>query len=676
MRVGASNVSFSLGAGGTPIVSLTNGAGNLLLLTRRPRGRLHRHRRGQPAGRLARRDAAPADQHDVGRDRPEVRGRRRRDAARAAARPVPPLRGDRRDAERPRPDAERRRDVREVAAPTSRSRSRTPSSRSAAASSPSPARARRSRSTAPASPGTSTAHVSSRGSGRSVLRQPHGRRRHAHGDRTCASTGTQVDLTIAGPDADGQLLARAGPERGRRAGREDRRSTTSSLSLGDVRERRRRLGTDPRLDRTASRAASPSTVTLTLPGVTSSGGTFKIEINTTPTDVTEAFTVGGTTTTLTLPAGPVRRGAGARRLAHDRQRQLASTATSRSTSKDGVTRVAATELDITIGGRSVLVGGEGAFVVTTRPGVAGYFSGKATVGPRVRATCSSGVNKTGRRGRRDDPGRRRARSTSGSAPTRARRLRDSRVTDLTLNIGDFVTIEGDVAFSGRHVRRRRPVDLPRQGPRAARERRPQPARDGRAALERPHRARADGRRLRARRRGRREPRRDQRRHDLRPRVGAREHDRAGRSRGRSRSRAARRIPIERELHERRRRQELRRHRRADRACSARRLSGNLSFESTAGGDVAVAASNVTLALTGVSLTNGSGALLLTPAGARGQAQRHARRDDPGHQLLRLVRRRPSTRRPLPVSRDVRRRRRRGRAQRPGRARTSASRAAP
>ena len=48
------------------------------------------------------------------------------------------------------------------------------------------------------------------------------------------------------------------------------------------------------------------------------------------------------------------------------------------------------------------------------------------------------------------------------------------------------------------------------------------------------------------------------------------------------------------------------------------LSGNVAFESTAGGDVAVAATNVTLALTGVSLSNASGALLLTPAGLAGQ----------------------------------------------------------
>src|SRR6185503_7228106 len=47
------------------------------------------------------------------------------------------------------------------------------------------------------------------------------------------------------------------------------------------------------------------------------------------------------------------------------------------------------------------------------------------------------------------------------------------------------------------------------------------------------------------------------------------------------------------------------------------LSGNVSFESD-GGNIAVAATNVTLALTGITLSNASGALLLTPAGVAGQ----------------------------------------------------------
>ncbi|MFL6033814.1 MAG: FG-GAP-like repeat-containing protein, partial [Gaiellaceae bacterium] len=47
------------------------------------------------------------------------------------------------------------------------------------------------------------------------------------------------------------------------------------------------------------------------------------------------------------------------------------------------------------------------------------------------------------------------------------------------------------------------------------------------------------------------------------------------------------------------------------------LSGNVSFESV-DGVIAVAASNVTLALPGVSLSNGSGALLLAPAGVAGK----------------------------------------------------------
>ena len=226
---------------------------------RRARGRLQRHRRGQPAGRLARRNAAPADQHDVGRGRPEVRRRRRRDAARAAGGPVPPLRGDRRHAERPRPDAERRRDVHEVRLATSRSSIAnaelslgggvvTVTGASATLTIDSTGLA-----------GTFSRRRRLRGSGRAVLRQPHRRRRHARRRRaTCASRATGVDITIAGQSLHGRLHARAGPERGGRAGRQDRRRRASrSRSAPSSTSPTARARSSSR--RAASRAASRST---------------------------------------------------------------------------------------------------------------------------------------------------------------------------------------------------------------------------------------------------------------------------------------------------------------------------------------------------------------------------------------------------------------------------------
>src|SRR5262249_50555819 len=122
-----------------------------------------------------------------------------------------------------------------------------------------------------------------------------------------------------------------------------------------------------------------ATATLTLPGLSPSGGTFKLAINSTTADVTEAFTVGSTTRTLTLPAGPyVSVEVLGLKLAFDADNFIHGDFAF--DQKDGVTRVAVTGLDISIAGDSVLVGGEGAFVVKAT-GIAGYFSGKADVGP-------------------------------------------------------------------------------------------------------------------------------------------------------------------------------------------------------------------------------------------------------------------------------------------------------
>ena len=101
---------------------------------------------------------------------------------------------------------------------------------------------------------------------------------------------------------------------------------------------------------------------------------------------------------------------------------------------------------MTIGGSVVLREGEGAFVIKTA-GVAGYFSGKATVGPASGRVLVR-MNQTGDRGRRDDPGRR-AHDQHQVCRRRghaAGHVFSTSVTGLTLNIGDFVSIEGDVAF--------------------------------------------------------------------------------------------------------------------------------------------------------------------------------------------------------------------------------------
>ena len=129
-------------AGGSDVLSLTNGSGNLLLVT----GGLAADFTGTVAVNLPGVSLAGTLHVQINTTSAEVDQKFDVGGVETllvpAGGPVPPLRSDRPHAERPRSDADRRRDVHEVEQRTSRSRSRTRRSRSAAGSSPSPERAR------------------------------------------------------------------------------------------------------------------------------------------------------------------------------------------------------------------------------------------------------------------------------------------------------------------------------------------------------------------------------------------------------------------------------------------------------------------------------------------------------------------------------------------------------
>ncbi|MHB1572001.1 MAG: beta strand repeat-containing protein, partial [Solirubrobacteraceae bacterium] len=122
-------------------------------------------------------------------------------------------------------------------------------------------------------------------------------------------------------------------------------------------------------------------VAVTLPGVTVKGGTFTIQASTYATAIDQPFTVAGTTSTLSLPAGPyVSVVATGLDLTIGPVDVQGSFAFSRQTATDGSvqTVIAATGVTVTAGPAS-LTGGQGAFLIGST-GIAGILTGTASVG--------------------------------------------------------------------------------------------------------------------------------------------------------------------------------------------------------------------------------------------------------------------------------------------------------
>ena len=187
----------------------------------------------------------------------------------------------------------------------------------------------------------------------------------------------------------------------------------------------------------------------TVPGIVLSGGTISIAINT------------STAALLDLPAGPTVTvkaiGAsltfGGNTLSGDFLFDQGN----------GQTRIAAVNVNAAVAGVT-LSAGEGAFLVTQN-GIAGQASGtlSAAVGPvSAGGRALLRVNTTG--ATLDETltlGNRSIAIKFGEAEKNTFAIS---VSGLSLDIGGFVTIEGDVAIIGRRLRRRRPDDLPRPRP--------------------------------------------------------------------------------------------------------------------------------------------------------------------------------------------------------------------
>ncbi|HSF97082.1 MAG TPA: hypothetical protein VLA55_00205, partial [Ornithinibacter sp.] len=196
-----------------------------------------------------------------------------------------------------------------------------------------------------------------------------------------------------------------------------------------------------------------TTFALTIPGGTTlTADVLRVDVSTVRAPVTETFVLGGTSTVLTLPAGPyvsvrviggaLTLGGGAELAGNFALEQRADA------SGAAVTVIAASDVEVavTIGTDGArLTDGEGVFVILPN-GLAGYLSGRADLaaGPvsagadiLLRVNTSSGPVDT---------------SIELAGRTLVVKFDEGdvfevSVSGLSLTIADFLTIEGDVSFS-------------------------------------------------------------------------------------------------------------------------------------------------------------------------------------------------------------------------------------
>ncbi len=192
-----------------------------------------------------------------------------------------------------------------------------------------------------------------------------------------------------------------------------------------------------------------SGITLGVAGATLTGGTLELSINTLSTPVTETFELPGGPVTLTLPAGPY-----VSVQAVGAQLVLGANTLSGSftfTRSGTVTQVAIANASATVdvaGATGTLIDGQGGFVLSSA-GVAGFVSGKlqaAVGGLGLGASLLLRVNTTGAVVPATTI------QVAGAPVTVAFGTGEETVfsvslSDLSLSIGDFVTIEGNVSFT-------------------------------------------------------------------------------------------------------------------------------------------------------------------------------------------------------------------------------------
>ena len=208
------------------------------------------------------------------------------------------------------------------------------------------------------------------------------------------------------------------------------------------------------IDRLGVAAAFDATATVTFPGNSGVSGNFGLRLNTRAAAVDETFRIGaGTSVVLDVPAGPFLRVSATNFTATIAGHSLVGNFVFDQTTLPGttkVTRIAFSEVAVSLadGGDTLGVTDAEGFFVGRSSGVAGVMSGAA-------AANVGGVSLTGRAGFRinntgaaiDDSiviDGRTLRVEFGEGETS---LFQFFAEDLALNIGNFVTIEGNVTFA-------------------------------------------------------------------------------------------------------------------------------------------------------------------------------------------------------------------------------------
>ncbi|PYN91696.1 MAG: hypothetical protein DMD91_33745, partial [Candidatus Rokuibacteriota bacterium] len=214
-----------------------------------------------------------------------------------------------------------------------------------------------------------------------------------------------------------------------------------------------RRGVAGSLEVNASSFALPS-------GIALSSGSIGIELNTIPAAVTETFEIAGQLKTLSLPAGPYVRVAvlGGQLTLGSHPALSGNFFFDRTTREDGtpLTRIAVSDLqvNVSIGGNgAALTQGEGGFVLLGG-GVAGVISGKASIaaGPiQAGASILLRINTTGAAvDETIDLGGRAVLIRFGAAESAVvGGVFEVSFSGLSLNIADFLTLEGNVTFGSR-----------------------------------------------------------------------------------------------------------------------------------------------------------------------------------------------------------------------------------
>ena len=212
------------------------------------------------------------------------------------------------------------------------------------------------------------------------------------------------------------------------------------------------------IDNSGVAASFGVTVALNIPGASfGAGATISLQINTRPQAVDETFTVGGVTSAINLPPGSFLRIA-----IENASLTLGGVNISGNFYLDQteraaggkVTRFAGTNIAATVSGQGV-TNAEGAFVIlppvadgSNAGGLAGFLNGDAS-------GSVGGVSLTGRAGFRiNKSGRAVNESFDVNGHTLTVQFSSAEADlfqffaeDLTLNIGNFVSIEGNITFS-------------------------------------------------------------------------------------------------------------------------------------------------------------------------------------------------------------------------------------